>query len=96
MCGVFPLGKWKHGGGRLLLWTIGARIDARDGDAVFFDSRLILHSVEAWEPAESHPRSGRSSLVGFCKAKVGNPTFAPWPASARYDARYTKPLSEWF
>lgn len=36
LCGSMPLGVWLQGTGRLLLWTLGIRVDARDGDFVFF------------------------------------------------------------
>lgn len=65
-CAIMPIGKWPKGTGRLLLWTIGLRVDAWMGDVTVFDSCDILHSVEP-VPTNTRKKWHRSSLVAFGK-----------------------------
>lgn len=84
-CCIMPLGRWAPNSGRLLLWELGLRVDARQGDLVLFRSDLLLHGVEEC--------SGRSSLVFFNKKTLDAPGLAPFPG--RYSPLFARPLTEW-
>lgn len=85
-CSVMPLGRWPANSGQLLLWELGLRVDAREGDLVFFRSDLLLHSVNG-------EHEGRNTLVFFHKWALDRADLAPFPG--RYDERFALPVTEW-